>query len=248
MAAFGIGYQLCKEYELDGISGVALSTMAFVVTQLNDKCIIDPSGFDSSDLFTAIISGVIASEIYHYCISKNWVIKLPNGVPLAVSNLFVSLFPALITLFLFWLVRVPLHININEVVQSIFSPLLFALNSLPGILIYTLFVSLLWCAGIHGDMILEGVSDPIFIQFLASNTEAFARHQALPFITASGFSSLFVNVGGTGATLTLVLLMLASRSKTYKQLGKLSLPGALFEINEPVTMVPWTMPPIILDH
>ena len=63
---------------------------------------------------------------------------------------------------------------------------------------------------------------------------AYANHTPIPYITASGFSSLFVNVGGTGATLTLVFLMLRSRSKTYKQLGKISLPSAIFEINEPV--------------
>ncbi len=210
---------------------------------------------------------------------------MPEGVPPAVSNSFVTLIPGVITLVLFWAIRVPLHFNVNEFVETIFSPFVFALNSLPGILVYTLVVSLLWCAGIHGDMTLEGVADPIFLSFVAANASAFANHQDLPYITASGFSSLFVNVGGTGATLTLVLLMLFSKSKAYQELGKVSLPGALFEINEPiifgfpivmnpimmipfvvvplvlctlsyllmaiglvgapVTVVPWTMPPII---
>ena len=30
------------------------------------------------------------------------------------------------------------------------------------------------------------------------------KHLPLPYITSAGFSSLFVNVGGTGATLALV--------------------------------------------
>ena len=285
LAAIGIGYELSKSYGLNGISGSALSVVAFVITQLSDEFTINASGFNSTGLFTAIISSIIASEIYHFCVKKNWVIKLPDGVPPAVSNSFVSLIPAVFTLVLFWIVRVPLHFNINEFIQSFFSPLLFALNTLPGILLYTLLVSLLWCAGVHGDMTLEGVADPIFIQFVTANALAFYHGDPLPYITASGFSSLFVNVGGTGATLALVLLMLKSRSKTYNQLGKLSLPCALFEINEPVifgfpiimnplmmipfivvplvlctlsylviwlglvtapvTMVPWTMPPII---
>ncbi len=285
LAAIGIGYELSKNYGLSGISGSALSVVAFIITQLSDEFTINAGGFDSTGLFTAIISSIIASEIYHFCVKKNWIIKLPDGVPPAVGNSFVSLIPAVLTLVLFWIVRVPLHFNINEFIQSIFSPLLFALNTLPGILLYTLLVSLLWCAGVHGDMTLEGVSDPIFIQFVTANALAFSHGDPLPYITASGFSSLFVNVGGTGATLALVLLMLRGHSKTYNQLGKISLPAALFEINEPVifgfpiimnplmmipfilvplvlctlsylviwlglvtapvTMVPWTMPPII---
>lgn len=258
LAAVGIGYELSKQYDLNGISGSALALVAFVITQLSDEeFAIDAAGFDSTGLFTAIIAGILAVEIYHLCIRKNWVIHLPGGVPPAVGNSFVSLVPMTLTLVLFWVVRVPLHFNINLFIQSIFSPLLFALNTLPGILVYTLLVSLLWCAGIHGDMTLEGVADPIFLQFVAANGIAFAKHQALPYITASGFSSLFVNVGGTGATLTLVLLMLRSRSQTFRQLGKVSLPSALFEINEPVIfgfpivmnplmMIPFILVPLIL--
>ncbi|WP_294578178.1 PTS sugar transporter subunit IIC [uncultured Thomasclavelia sp.] len=237
------------------------------------------------DYLRLLLQQLSAVEISHFCLKKNFTIKMPEGVPPAVSNSFVTLIPGVITLVLFWAIRVPLHFNVNEFVETIFSPFVFALNSLPGILVYTLVVSLLWCAGIHGDMTLEGVADPIFLSFVAANASAFANHQDLPYITASGFSSLFVNVGGTGATLTLVLLMLFSKSKAYQELGKVSLPGALFEINEPiifgfpivmnpimmipfvvvplvlctlsyllmaiglvgapVTVVPWTMPPII---
>ena len=285
LASIGIGYELSKSYDLDAISGAGLSVMAFIITQLDDDFALSPAGFDSSGLFTAILSGLISVELYRFCIKRNWVIKMPDGVPPAVSNSFVSLIPAFLTLLLFWVIRVPLNFNINVFIQDLFSPLVFALNSLPGILVYTLLVSVLWCGGIHGDMTLEGVADPIFIQFVSANALAYAQHKPLPYITASGFSSLFVNVGGTGATLTLVLLMLRSKSKAYKELGKISLPGALFEINEPVlfgfpivmnpimmipfiivplvlatssyllmdlgligkpvTMVPWTMPPVI---
>lgn len=257
LAAAGIGYELSKSYQLDAISGAALALMAFVITQLSDDFALDTEGFGSAGLFTAIIAGLITTEIFHFCIKRNWIIRLPEGVPPAVSNSFVSLIPAMITLLLFWTVRVPLHFNITEFIQMIFSPLLFALNSLPGILVYTFLVSLLWCAGIHGDMTFEGIADPIFLQFVALNAAAYASGDPLPYVTASGFSSLFVNVGGTGATLTLVLLMLRSKSKTYRQLGRIALPGSVFEINEPVVfgfpiimnplmMIPYILVPLVL--
>lgn len=247
LAAVGIGYELSKSYDLDPISGSGLALMAFVITQLTNKFAINVDGFGSSSLFTAILSGMISVEIYHFCVKRHWIIQLPKGVPSAVSNSFVSLIPAVIVLVLFWGVRVLLHFDINVFIQHLFSPLVFALNSLPGILIYTFLVSLLWCAGIHGDMTLEGVADPIFLQFIAANAVAHANGQTAPYITADGFSFLFVNVGGTGATLTLVILMLFSKSKAYKQLGKVAFPSALFEINEPVLFgFPVVMNPIMM--
>lgn len=257
LATIGIGYELSKSYELDPISGATLAFMAFVITQFDAKYTLDTTNFGSSGLFTAIIAAIISVEILRFFIKRNIVIRLPEGVPEAVGNSFISLIPAVIILLSFWIVRVPLGFDVNAFIQMIFSPLLFALNSLPGIIIYTVLVSLLWAAGIHGDMTLEGVSDPIFIQFLTANALAYAAHEPLPYITASGFSSLFVNVGGTGATLCLVLLMLRSKSATYKELGKIAFPGACFEINEPVIfgfpivmnplmLIPFTIVPVIL--
>lgn len=257
IAVIGIGYELAKELKVDPISGAGLSTMAFVILSFNDKFKIDVENFSSSGLFVAIITAFISVSIYRWFIKKNIIIRLPEGVPSAVSNSFVALLPGFVILILFWVIRIPLGIDVGKVIQDIFQPLLFALNSLPGILIYTLLVSVLWVCGVHGDMTLEGIADPIFLQFLAANATAYANHQPLPYVTASGFSSLYVNVGGTGATITLVLLMLVSKSKTYRDFGRVAFPSALFEINEPVifgfpivmnpiTMIPFIFVPLVL--
>ncbi|MEC5119122.1 PTS transporter subunit EIIC, partial [Lactiplantibacillus plantarum] len=146
-----------------------LSTMAFIVTSFNSKLTLDTDNFASSGLFTAIVCSFISVSILRLFVKKDWIIKLPKGVPAAVSQSFASLTPAFLILLFFWGLRVPLHFDINHFIQSIFHPLLFAMNSLPGIMFYTLLVSILWVAGIHGDMTLQGISDPIFLQFLAAN-------------------------------------------------------------------------------
>lgn len=247
LAAIGIGYELAKALELDAINGAGLSTMAFIVASFNSKYTLDTANFASSGLFTAIVCSFISVSILNLFVKKDWVIKLPKGVPAAVSQSFASLTPGFVVLLLFWGLRVPLHFDINLFVQSIFHPLLFAMNSLPGITFYTLLVSILWVAGIHGDMTLQGISDPIFLQFLTANGLAYAHHQTIPYLTSLGFSSLFVNVGGTGATIMLVFWMLSSKSKAYRELGKVAFPSALFEINEPVIFgFPVVMNPITL--
>lgn len=252
LASIGIGYSLSKALEVNPLNGAGLSVMAFIISSFNNKLVLDTNNFTSTGLFTAIFCAFISVLIYKLFVKKNWVIRLPQGVPPTVSASFVSLAPAFVTLLLFWIVKVPLGFDINHFIQTIFSPLLFALNSLPGFMVYMLIVSLLWLAGVHGDMATEGITDPIFLQFLAANATAYAHHQPIPYITAAGFTSLFVEVGGTGATLMLVFWMLFSKSKTYKSLGRIAFPSALFEINEPImfgfpiVMNPLTMIPYIL--
>ena len=118
--------------------------------------------------------------------------------------------------------------------QTAFTPLVFALNTLPGILAYACLVTLLWSVGINGDNTLDAIVAPIFLQDLAANVDAVAHGQALPYVTASGFFSTFVNVGGTGATLGLALVMLRLKEPGYRKVSRLSLPTQIFGINEPI--------------
>ncbi|CAJ1191057.1 Lichenan permease IIC component [Companilactobacillus paralimentarius] len=101
LAAIGIGYELSKELGVDPISGAGLSTMAFVIVSFNDKFKLDTNNFSSSGLFTAIITAMISVTIFNFFIKKNIIIKLPDGVPTAVSNSFVSLLPGFVILVLF---------------------------------------------------------------------------------------------------------------------------------------------------
>src|SRR5699024_11677504 len=69
----------------------------------------------------------------------------------------------------------------------------------------------------------------------------------------------FVVIGGSGATIGLaILLLFFSKSKRYKTLGKISLPPAIFGINEPIIFgtpmvlnpfmfVPFVFVPIIIS-
>ncbi|MCY6959926.1 PTS sugar transporter subunit IIC [Clostridium brassicae] len=247
LATIGIGYNLSKEYNLEPISGAMISLVAFLLTQMNEKYVLDTSKFDSSGLFTSIVVSIIGVEILRVFVKKGIIIKLPEGVPPAVANSFASLLPAAAVIVLTWFIRIVIGFDITSFLTLVFSPLVFALNTLPGIIVFSIFVCLLWSVGIHGDTIMGSIAEPIFLQYLAANTKAFASHQPIPYITAAGFWSVFICIGGTGATLALVLLMLKSKSKVYKSLGKLALPSSIFQINEPVIFgFPIVMNPTVL--
>jgi PTS system cellobiose-specific IIC component len=134
----------------------------------------------------------------------------------------------------FWIIRFVLQVDINHVVATGFKPLVFALNTLPGILVYACLVTLLWSVGINGDNAMDAIVAPIFLQFLAANVEATAAGQPVPYITALGFFTTFVNVGGTGATIALALVMLNSPEPGFRKVSRLSLPTQIFQINEPI--------------
>ena len=122
---------------------------------------------------------------------------------------------------LFWLIRFVLGVDINDLVQTAFKPLVFALNTLPGILVYACLVTLLWSVGINGDNAVDAIVAPIFLQYLAANVAAMTRGQPLPYVTAYGFFTTFVNVGGTGATIALALILWNSKEPGFRKVSRL---------------------------
>src|SRR6185295_14357820 len=85
------------------------------------------------------------------------------------------------------------------------------------------------------------------LQYLAANVEATTQGQPLPYITANGFFTTFVNVGGTGATIALALVMLNSKEPSFRKISRISLPTQIFQINEPIFFgIPIVLNPIFM--
>jgi len=243
-ACVGISYAFGTHYEVDPISNVVISLSAFFMATLSDDFAINVGNFSAGGMFCAILISYVSTLIFKFFVNKNIVIKLPDGVPPAIANSFVSMLPAAGSILVVWLVRVVLGVDINSVITTIFSPLVSGMNSLPGYVFYIFLMCLLWVCGIHGDNALSPIASPIAAVLMAENMAAFAAGQEIPNIAV--FVSMFVNFSGTGATIGLVLNMLLSKSERYQQLGKLSFLPALFNINEPVTFgTPIVMNPIL---
>ena len=234
ISAIGISYNLAKQYKLDAITCSAITMVVFLLAQLDQEYTLNVDNLGAAGLFSAIILSIITVHIIKFFISRNIVIKLPEGVPPAVAQSFAGLVPAAVAIVLIWFIRVLLNFDINAFFTWILSPLVMGLGTLPGMLILIFLISILWCCGIHGDNVLSGITSPIFLKYIAENTQAYLNHQPIPHITADGFYIVFMCLGGTGATLGLVISMLRSKSKLYKSVGELSLPSAIFCINEPV--------------
>lgn len=245
---FAIGYDLGKQLGQEAIVSAMIATLVFLMIQIrleDETLAMDNLG--SSGLFTAILVALVSVRVQKFFADKNLVIKLPENVPSVVYETFLSLSPLFFLIVLFWVIRFVMGVDINGIVQTAFGPLVFALNTLPGILVYALLVTLLWSVGINGDNAMDAIVAPIFLQYLAANVEAVTSGQPLPYVTAYGFFTSFVNVGGTGATLGLALVMLNSKEPGFRKVSRLSLPTQIFQINEPIFFgMPIVLNPIFM--
>lgn len=220
----------------EGLVGLGASDLARLEgTNLNKlDFTMATAGLGSAGIFTAIVIALIVVRVQKFFTDANLVIRLPESVPAVVYETFLSLSPLVFLVFVFWIVRFVIGVDVNHIVQTVFQPLVFSLQTLPGILVYALLVTLLWSVGINGDNTMDAIVAAVFYQYLGENVAAMTQGQPLPHITAYGFFTTFVNVGGTGATLGLALVMLNSREPGFRKVSRLSLPTQIFQINEPI--------------
>ena len=232
---FAIGYDLGKRFKQEAITSGMLATVVFLLIQVDLKeQTLTMAGLGSQGLFTAILVALFSVRVQKFMLDHGAVIRMPASVPEAVQESFLSLTPMIVLVVFFWVIRFVLGVDINAVVQGAFKPLVFALNTLPGILVYAFLVTMLWSVGINGDNTMDAIVLPVFTQFLAANVAAMQAGTALPYVTANGFFTTFANVGGTGATIALALVLLNSKDPGYRKVSRLSLPTQVFQINEPI--------------
>ena len=267
IAAFGIAYRLAERYSLDAITAGVISLCAFLLaTPFNVPFLaegatesvavtgaIPVAMMGSKGLFVAILIALFSTEVYRFIINKNMVIKMPDGVPPAVSKSFVALIPGFIVIAIIWVIRLIVEYfdiaSIHDIVTLVLGkPLGLLGGSLIGSIIAYGLVMLLWSAGLHGANIVGGVMSPIWLSNTDANKAAFQAGKELPEIFTAQFFEVFINIGGSGATFAFVLMMvLFARSRQMKDLGKLSIGPGAFMINEPVIFgTPIVMNPLLI--
>jgi PTS system cellobiose-specific IIC component len=248
VACFSIAYDLGKSLKQEAIVSATIATVVFLMLQVdvNDQTFVS-EGLGSKGLFTAIVIALISVPVQKLFTDWNLVVKLPAGLPPIVYQSFLSLTPLLFLVVAFWTLRFLLGVDVNAMVQTAFQPLVFALNTLPGILAYAFLVTMLWSVGINGDNAVDAIVAPIFLQYLSTNVAAMTEGQPLPYVTAYGFFTTFVNVGGTGATIALALILWNSRDAGFRKISRLSMPTQIFQINEPIFFgLPIVLNPIFM--
>lgn len=266
IATFGIAKSLVDSYDMDGTpAGVIALSSFFVLLPLDvDAWSWNADLFGSANLFMGMIVALLIGELYRVIVKKNLVIKLPGSVPPSISNSFVALVPAgaaiVLSLIVKMIFRATPFGDMGSFITAVVSaPLTIAGTSYPGAMFATFIEQMLWSFGIHGSSVVTAVMEPIWLNANLENLAAFqAGATQLPHIITQTFIENFMWIGGSGATLPVVIYMLCfARSKMLKDLGRLSIAPGLFNINEPVVfglpivlnpflMIPFIVSPLVI--
>jgi PTS system cellobiose-specific IIC component len=229
---------------------------------------------DAGAYFTVMIMVAISVIVYAKLMLADITIKMPDSVPPAVSKAFLAIIPTIAGLFVASVIYYIFQLATNHpliylIGKYIAQPFQVMSQNIISVLIATLFVSVLWFFGIHGPNVLSPALDGIWGPLGLDNQAVYHKiglfgvqnlldKGALSKATAVGgnYINLWVRgswdafawFGGSGGTITLVLaILIFSKRKDYKMVGRLGLAPGIFNINEPILFgLPIVLNPIFL--
>ncbi len=121
-------------------------------------------------------------------------------------------------------------------------------NTFETAMLYTLIRHFFWFFGIHGTNLMEPVTTSIYVPAMEANMAAVAEGLAPEFIFTKTFFDAFIAMGGSGATICLLLaIFISNRRGSMFKISQISLLPAIFNINEMIMFgLPIVLNPIFL--
>lgn len=237
-----MAYHLVRKLDRDEdpISAAVIALLSFLIItpigQMADKTSAIPTTWlGAQGVFSAMIVGLISARLYLAIKRKGWTIKMPAGVPPMVTRMFEALIPTILIGILFIIVDLlfsmtsfgSMHQFVYTIIQE---PLKGIGGSLGAMIILSLLQQILWFFGIHGTNVILPLVTPLWMAMDVENMNAIQAGQVPPNILGLAFFNI---ITFSGMALGLVLVMLRSKSKQYREVGKISIIPALFGITEP---------------
>ena len=267
MVAVTTSYNLAKSYGVDGLSAGIISFGALVIlTPTTPKeGGLNLAWTGAQGLFVSLIVAILVTEVFRFFVQRNITIKMPDGVPPAVMKSFAALVPAFVILTGVASIQLAVKLAGTSVHEYIFNtlqvPLQGLAGTLPSAIVIALLVHVLWFFGLHGPNIVGGIIEPLYLPALEKNIKLFQDGTSafdVPNIVTKPFFDTFVYLGGSGATLAfLVVVLIVAKSAQLRGVSRLSIGPGAFNINEPVIFgtpivlnpilfIPFVLTPVVL--
>lgn len=267
VAVASIAFYVARSREEDGLSAAILAIAAFISlipaidvskATMNDEVlnlgrVIQTNTYLSAGgLIVGILTAIASAEIYSFVVKKNWVIKMPESVPPAVSKSFVAITPAAIILVVAWIIRLGFEATsfktiFGFITTFVAQPLSGISLSFGGMIVTVLLIHLFWAVGIHGSRVVFGVLDSVLLPSMEENRAAYELGAPIPNIVTKQFYDVFTNGGGLATIGIVIFMLLWAKSRQLKSLGRLSAGPIVFNIAEPVVFgVPIILNPIMI--
>lgn len=182
-------------------------------------------------LFSSILVSILAVEIYRWFINRNITIKMPDGVPPMVADAFVSLIPVTVTVIIAAFVgRNIVGFDLIALINNARSYLVVGGSSVIAQFVAFFLDRIFWFVGLHGSNIVGSIMSPIWEAMVGQNLADFTAGKEVTYM----FTSLWVNSYVRLSVFPIAVLLIISKVKRFKVLGKLSIAGSVFNIAEPI--------------
>lgn len=214
--------------------------------------------FGVKGMFTAIVSATVVSALYTrlsaWFLSHEHQLRA-DGADAEFNNAVSVIVPAVCIIVLFGALRLFIMrcfgvSGVHELFVLAATRLFLGIrNRFWSGLLFVLLSSVLWFFGIHGSDVLEGVSETLLAPAVPGTVAALAPDAQ---IVTKSFIDTFVLMGGCGTAIALLLaILLFSKRRANRSLGRMSALPMLFNINEsmifglPVVFNPCLVVPFI---
>lgn len=216
----------------------------------------------SEGVFTGLVCALGASSLFCF-INKRFKKKFrlyTEGADQQFNRAVEMLIPMGIVVLIFLAINMFLQVEYNVTgFQMLISDFVFYLFSDMGLslkfmVMYAFVSNFTWFFGVHGDNILSKTSTNILVPAIQENQTLVAKGLEETEIFTMTFYDVFVLIGGTGCTLSLVIaLLLFSKKKSNRRLAAWSSLPMFFNVNElalfgfPIVLNPIMFVPFVLS-
>lgn len=227
---------------ISGLTGVSLFLMLLVPKFTDDGGItFTLERFGGNGMFVALIVGLLVGA-FMYLFSKFSFFKGSSSLPDFIIIWFDTIIPITILLLFGWLFTFQLQVDLYDLILKAFEPFSVIFQSFTGFVLFTFIGTFFYSFGISA-WILYPITFPLVLEGIQENIDGVAQN-----IHTGETLIAWVNIGGMGTTLSLVLMMLfLAKSSQLKAISKVTIVPSIFNINEPLIFgAPVAFNPILM--
>ena len=231
-----------------GLISIAVFVM-FSMPEFNEQgeIILTFNRMGSTGMLVAMLVGLFTGCIFNLY-SKLHILENNVTIPDFVTEWINNLIPILCILLISTTIVFTIQFDIFDFILSLFSPLQNFGQTLPGFVLICLIPAVLYTLGVS-NWLFYAASLPIFMAGIQGNIEAVAAgKEAVNIVTSETvFTAALITMGGMGATLPLNVMMMFSKAKKLKVMGRICIGPSIFNINEPLVFgAPIAFNPIMM--
>lgn len=231
-----------------GLISIAVFVM-FSMPEFNEQgeIILTFNRMGATGMLVAMLVGLFTGCIFNLY-SKLHILENNVTIPDFVTEWINNLIPILCILLISTTIVFTIQFDIFDFILSLFSPLQNFGQTLPGFVLICLIPAVLYTLGVS-NWLFYAASLPIFMAGIQGNIEAVAAgKEAVNIVTSETvFTAALITMGGMGATLPLNVMMMFSKAKKLKVMGRICIGPSIFNINEPLVFgAPIAFNPIMM--